>query len=246
MAAVLEFAGVTVRRGDAVLLDSIDWIVEEDERWVVLGPDGAGKTTLLRWPPPSLRPTPGVAGILEEVLGTVDVFEAPRPRVELDQRGAGRADPARRDRARRGGLRLLRRGARLRVARCDKDRPRPRGPTAGEGLSMVPRRAEPSAPLAEGERQSGADRPRPDERPMLLLGAPPRAGPRRARGLVSALSVLAMDPELPGRGATTPTSRRSRRVSHALLLREGRVVAAGLWDQVLTEQHLSETFGCRC
>jgi molybdate transport system ATP-binding protein len=48
MAAVLEFAGVTVRRGRATLLDNIDWTVEEDERWVVLGPNGAGKTTLLR------------------------------------------------------------------------------------------------------------------------------------------------------------------------------------------------------
>ena len=38
MTAVLEFADVTVRRGQATLLDGIDWTVEEDERWVVLGP----------------------------------------------------------------------------------------------------------------------------------------------------------------------------------------------------------------
>ena len=47
MAAVLELADVTVRRGQATLLDGVDWTVEEDERWVILGPNGAGKTTLV-------------------------------------------------------------------------------------------------------------------------------------------------------------------------------------------------------
>ena len=37
-----------MQRGTKVLLDSIDWTVELDERWVVLGANGAGKTTLLQ------------------------------------------------------------------------------------------------------------------------------------------------------------------------------------------------------
>ena len=80
MAAVLEFAGVTVRKGKATLLDEIDWTVEEDERWVILGPNGAGKTTLLQVASAQIHPTTGVAGILDEVLGTTDVFEL-RPRI---------------------------------------------------------------------------------------------------------------------------------------------------------------------
>ena len=82
MAPVLELAGVSVRRGSTVLLDEVDWTVEEDERWVVLGPNGAGKTTLLQIASAQLHPTSGVAGILGEVLGTVDVFEL-RPRIGL-------------------------------------------------------------------------------------------------------------------------------------------------------------------
>src|SRR3712207_291875 len=82
MDPVLQFAGVTVRRGDAVLLDDVDWTVEEDERWVVLGPNGAGKTTLMQVASAQQHPTDGVAGILGEVLGTVDVFEL-RPRIGL-------------------------------------------------------------------------------------------------------------------------------------------------------------------
>jgi len=46
MSDVLEFAGVSVVRGDNTLLDDITWEVEEGQRWVILGPNGAGKTTL--------------------------------------------------------------------------------------------------------------------------------------------------------------------------------------------------------
>ena len=80
MSDVLEFAGVGVRRGTTDLLKDVDWSVEEGERWVVLGPNGAGKTTLLQLAAARMHPTTGVAGVLGEVLGTVDVFEL-RPRI---------------------------------------------------------------------------------------------------------------------------------------------------------------------
>ena len=80
--AVLQFADVTVRRGSKVLLDSIDWTVEEDERWAVLGPNGAGKTTLLQIAAANLHPTSGDAYVFGQRLGSVDVFEL-RPRIGL-------------------------------------------------------------------------------------------------------------------------------------------------------------------
>ena len=82
MAAVLELADVTVRRGQATLLDAVSWSVDEADRWVILGPNGAGKTTLIQVCSAQIHPTAGVAGILGEVLGTVDVFEL-RPRIGL-------------------------------------------------------------------------------------------------------------------------------------------------------------------
>ena len=82
MSDVLEFAGVSVVRGGNTLLDDITWEVEEGERWVILGPNGAGKTTLLQLAAGRMHPTTGVAGVLGEVLGAVDVFEL-RPRIGL-------------------------------------------------------------------------------------------------------------------------------------------------------------------
>src|SRR3954451_21198445 len=82
MAAVVDLAGVSIVRGGATLLDNIDWTVDESERWVVIGPNGAGKTTLLQVLGAQIHPTSGVAGLLGEVLGTVDVFEL-RPRIGI-------------------------------------------------------------------------------------------------------------------------------------------------------------------
>ncbi|MGH8968218.1 MAG: ABC transporter ATP-binding protein, partial [Actinomycetes bacterium] len=39
---VVRMDRVAVRRGAATLLREVDWTVELDERWVVLGPNGAG------------------------------------------------------------------------------------------------------------------------------------------------------------------------------------------------------------
>src|SRR3954447_5320297 len=80
MAAVVDLAGVSIVRGSATLLDNIDWTVDEPERWGVIGPNGAGKTTLLQVLGAQIHPSSGVAGLLGEVLGTVDVFEL-RPRI---------------------------------------------------------------------------------------------------------------------------------------------------------------------
>src|SRR4051812_50060570 len=82
MSDVLAMAGVTVVRGSTTLLDDVTWEVSEGERWVVLGPNGAGKTTLLQIAAARMHPTTGVAGVLGEGLGAVDVFEL-RPRIGL-------------------------------------------------------------------------------------------------------------------------------------------------------------------
>ena len=82
MEPVVEFKAVSVRRGAATLLDAVDWVVEEDERWVVLGPNGAGKTTLMQIASAQLHPSEGDAHVLGERMGATDVFEL-RPRIGL-------------------------------------------------------------------------------------------------------------------------------------------------------------------
>jgi molybdate transport system ATP-binding protein len=44
---VISMCDVTIRYGEATILDHINWEVRQGERWSVSGPNGAGKSTLL-------------------------------------------------------------------------------------------------------------------------------------------------------------------------------------------------------
>jgi iron complex transport system ATP-binding protein len=82
--------------------------------------------------------------------------------------------------------------------------------------------------------------------PELLLLDEPAAGLDLGgrEDLVSTLSALALDPVSP---TTVLVSHHVEEIppgfTHALLLRSGAVVAAGPLLEVVTEAHLTETFG---
>ncbi len=230
MAAVLEFAGVTVRKGRATLLDDIDWTVEEDERWVVLGPNGAGKTTLLQVASAQLHPTTGVAGILDEVLGTVDVFEL-RPRIGLTSAALAERIPrgeSVRDLVVSASYGVV---GRWREEYDDLDHERALQLLEELGVKGLADRT--FGTLSEGERKRVQIARALMTDPELLLLDEPAAGLDLGgrEDLVSTLSVLANDPDSP---ATVLVSHHVEEIppgfTHALLLRGGKVVAAGPVD----------------
>ncbi|QZY27627.1 ABC transporter ATP-binding protein [Nocardioides coralli] len=243
MSAVLEFAGVTVRRGDAVLLDSVDWRVCADERWVVLGPNGAGKTTLLQVASAQIHPSGGVAGILDEVLGTVDVFEL-RPRVGLTS--AALAERLPRDERVHDVVVSASYAVvgRWRETYDDLDHQRARDLLVEVGVSHLADRT--FGTLSEGERKRVQIARALMADPELLLLDEPAAGLDLGgrEDLVNTMSVLASDPAAP---ATVLVSHHVEEIppgfTHALLLRAGSVVAAGPMADVVTEANLALTFG---
>jgi iron complex transport system ATP-binding protein len=243
MDAVLELADVTVRRGAATLIESVDWTVEEDERWVVLGPNGAGKTTLLQVASAQIHPTSGVAGILGEVLGTVDVFEL-RPRIGLTSAALAERIPREEmvhDVVVSASYSVL---GRWRERYDDLDHERADELLTELGAGRLSRRT--FGTLSEGERKRVQIARALMTDPELLLLDEPAAGLDLGgrEDLVSTLSVLAMEETAP---ATVLVSHHVEEIppgfTHALLLREGRVVAAGPLEQVLTEEVVSTTFG---
>ena len=242
MSAVIEFAGVTVRRGQSVLLDDVSWEVEEDERWVVLGPNGAGKTTLLQVAGAQMHPTSGVAGILDEVLGTTDVFDL-RPRIGLTS--AALADRIPRSELVRDVVVSASYGVvgRWREHYAELDHDRALQLLVEVGAAHLAERT--FGTLSEGERKRVQIARALMTDPELLLLDEPAAGLDLGgrEDLVATLSELALDPDSP---ATVLVSHHVEEIppgfTHALLLREGRVVDAGPVDQVVTEETLSETF----
>ncbi len=242
MTAVLDFAEVTIRRGQATLLDAVSWRVEEGDRWVILGPNGAGKTTLLQVASAQIHPTSGVAGILDEVLGTVDVFEL-RPRIGLTSAALAERIP-RSERvhdvvvsASYGVV------GRWREAYDELDHERAGQLLTEVGASHLVDRT--FGTLSEGERKRVQIARALMSDPELLLLDEPAAGLDLGgrEDLVSTLSVLASDASSP---ATVLVSHHVEEIppgfTHALLLRRGRVVAAGPVAEVVTEANLAATF----
>lgn len=243
MEPVLQLAGVTVRRGEATLLDNVDWTVEEDERWVVLGPNGAGKTTLMQVASAQVHPTSGVAGILGEVLGAVDVFEL-RPRIGLTSAALAERIP-RHERVEdvvvSASYSVV---GRWREHYDQMDHDRARALMDELGVGRLADRT--FGTLSEGERKRVQIARALMTDPEVLILDEPAAGLDLGgrEDLVSTLSVLAMDGDAP---AIILVSHHVEEIppgfTHALLLREGRVVAAGPLDWVMTEETLSATFG---
>ena len=243
MAAVLELADVTVRRGTSLLLDGVTWVVREGERWVVLGPNGAGKTTLLQVAAAQMFPTTGMVGVLGELLGTVDVFEL-RPRIGVSSAALAEKVPRHevvRDVVISAAYGVL---GRWREEYDDLDRQRSDALMRETGVWHLADRT--FGTLSEGERKRVLVARTLMTDPELLLLDEPAAGLDLGgrEDLVSTLSTLAYDPDAP---ATVLVSHHVEEIppgfTHALLLRQGSVVAAGPVEDVLTERALSATFG---
>ena len=80
MSVVATFSNVNFVRDQRSILSDISWVIDSQERWVIVGPNGAGKTTLLSMLASLTHPSSGSVTILGETLGKTDVFEL-RPRV---------------------------------------------------------------------------------------------------------------------------------------------------------------------
>ncbi|MGH3518839.1 MAG: ABC transporter ATP-binding protein [Haloechinothrix sp.] len=233
---------VGVRRGDTHLLADLDWSVELDERWVVLGSNGAGKTTMLRLAAAELHPTTGAVHVLGERLGRTDVFEL-RPRIGFSSAAVALRVPPEevvRDVVVSAGYAVMGRW-RESYDRLDTDRADELLGALGV-LHLAERRY---GTLSEGERKrTMIARALMTDPEMLLLDEPAAGLDLGGReDLVARLSVLALDPDAP---ATVLVTHHVEEIphgfTHVLLLRGGRAVVSGLIDDVLTSESLSVTF----
>lgn len=243
MASVLSLTDVFVRRGTKTILSDVSWEVDDGERWVVLGPNGAGKTTVVQLASARMYPSTGTVEVLGERLGAVDISEL-RTRVGLASAAlADRIEPGER------ALDVVRTAAwgmtgRWREQYDDGDTARALSLLEAFGVGSFANRR--FGTLSEGERKRvQVARSLMSDPELLILDEPASGLDLGGREiLLEALSDLARDPAAPIIVLVTHhVEEIPPSFTHALLLRDGGVVAAGEIERVMTSENLSDAFG---
>ena len=243
MSAILELSDISVRRGDRVILGPLNWQVLEGERWVILGPNGAGKTTLLQICSSLIHPTTGEINILGEKLGKVDVFEL-RTRIGLTSSALVEQFPP--DEL---VMDVVLTAAYAMLGRWQEkydlwDESRAMALLTALGVRELGERLFGS--LSEGEKKRvQIARALMADPELLLLDEPASSLDLGGReDLLRRIESLSKDPLAP---ATVIVTHHIEEIpvgtTHALLLREGAVVAQGEVASVITDQNLTQAYG---
>jgi iron complex transport system ATP-binding protein len=234
---------VTVHREGRALLDEVDWVVAPDERWAVLGPNGSGKTTLLRVASLYLHPSRGTVAVDGEELGRTDVRRL-RTRIGLASPAVG--DLLRRELTAREVVMTARHAALEPWWHTydDVDRAHAADLLERFGVGWLADRT--VGTLSSGERQRVLLARAFSGQPALVLLDEPTAGLDLGgrEDLVRRLGAIGRDPGGPPTVLVTHhVEEIPASTTHVLLLRGGRVLAAGPVAEVLTAAALSEAFG---
>ena len=238
---VLEVRGLRVTRGRNTILDGINWRVEHGQHWVILGANGSGKTSLLSALTAYLTPSAGTVEVLGAAYGRTDWREL-RKHVGLVSSSIRQmiGDEA-------TALEVVVSGKEATLNFWGKLRPADRA----RGLALL-RQVEggklaerPWAVLSQGERQRVLiARALMAQPPLLILDEPCAGLDPVARGrFVRFLDRLGRKRGAPALVLVTHHVEEIAPVfTHALLLRAGRVTAAGPIRATLTTAGLERVF----
>lgn len=235
---VLEAAELTTRDGSR-LVGPVDLRVGEGERWALLGPNGSGKTSLLLLAGARRQPIRGGVTVLGERLGATDVRVLRRSIGHSSHRLADAIRPGMR------AIEAVLTGARGSLESwltefTDDEHARAMAQLDAVGCGHLADRR--MAGLSQGERARVLLARALVGMPQLLLLDEPAAGlDLPARELLVAALDRARTPTM--LLATHHLEELPPSITHAALLRAGRLVAAGPAPEVLAAGPLSECFG---
>jgi iron complex transport system ATP-binding protein len=236
----LEDAEVTVagRR----VLGPVSLVVRAGERWAVLGPNGSGKTTLLRLAGAIRRPSAGVVRVLGGRVGRVDL-RALRERIAFVGHAVADAIPV--------GLGVRdvvltgKRSTLVPWMQAFDERDRAHAAELLDRMGCGHLDGQRLADCSQGERQRVLLARALFGRPALLLLDEPAAGldlPGR-EALVGALEETGDLAGVPTILVTHHLEELPTTTTHAALLRDGLLTAAGPVDEVLTDATVGACFG---
>lgn len=238
---ILSVEDLTIRRGDTTILDRVSWSIRRGEHWVILGANGSGKTSLLSALTGYLSPTEGEITVLGERYGASDWRDL------REKIGIVSSSVRQMMHDSEAALTSVVSGKYAMIDYWGKVKPEDRLEAleilkAIEAEHLQDRRWE---VLSQGERQRVLIGRALMARPQLLILDEPAAG----LDPVAREHFLAFVQRLGSRRGAPCLILVTHHVeeivpvfSHALLLRGGKVIAAGQRESVMNSALLSEVF----
>jgi iron complex transport system ATP-binding protein len=232
-----------VRIDGRTVLGPIDLEVGRGERWVLLGPNGGGKTTLLALAGARRQPSSGRVTVLGITLGTADV-RALHPRISHTSHVLAERMPP--DLSVETVVLTGKRATLSPWFQEYDDADERRAATLLERVGCGHLAARRFATASQGERQRVLLARALFSDPELLILDEPASGldlPAR-EALIEALEGATAPPSATTTiVATHHLEEISPSTTHAALLRDGRLVASGAVEGVLTPGLLQDCFG---
>lgn len=242
MTLVARCENIHLWRGHTSILNGIDWQIHLGQHWVVLGPNGAGKTTLVDMLAGRIYPSRGRVEILDEVLGKTEIAEI-RQRVGYASPALSAQIPVDEtvEKTVMSSIWGLTASWRENYEEMDRDRAR----ALMEMFEVSDLSQREFSTLSQGEKQRVlVARALMIDPEMLILDEPAAALDLGGRELLlGGLAELASDPKSPVMVMVTHHLEEiPPGFTHVLALKEGKVFASGLLENVLTSQTLSEMY----
>ncbi|WP_446040632.1 ABC transporter ATP-binding protein [Streptomyces sp. SID1121] len=238
---VVELDDVTFRREGKEILHGISFAVREGEHWALLGPNGAGKSTVLGFCGAVTHPTSGTVHVLGGRLGRVEL--------QALRRAIGHVNPRHPLRSPLTVREVVLTGLTGSIESPPRWRPGPGDLDATDflidTLGLAARSDAKWPTLSQGERgrvliaRALVCDPR-----LLLLDEPSTGLDVAAREqLLETIDLLdSTHPTLASILVTHHLEELPTSTTHALLIDNGRVVASGAVESVVTTENVSAAF----
>jgi iron complex transport system ATP-binding protein len=239
----LALRDVGLSRDGRWILDGIDWEVRDGERWIVLGPNGSGKTSLVRIASFQTHPSRGDVEVLGQRLGRVNIWKL-RNRIGLAS--SALADQLRPTLRAVDVVMTAKNGALEPWWHTYDDDDHAAAVACLDRMGVASFAEREFGTLSSGERQRVLLARTLLGHPGVILLDEPSAGLDLGgrEGLVRSLADLAADVDAPPVVFVTHhVEEIPPGFTHALLLRDGHIVAKGPLEATLTEDALSALFG---
>jgi iron complex transport system ATP-binding protein len=238
---VLELRDVTYRRDGKEIIRGVSFTVNQGERWAMLGPNGAGKSTILGFCGAVTHPTSGTVHVLGSQLGRVELQALRRMIGHVNPRHPLRSPLTVRDIVLTGLTGTIETTMRWQPTAAESERADALISSLGLGAKAGQR----WPVLSQGERgRVLIARALICEPRLLLLDEPSTGLDIAAREqLLEAIDLLTQThPDVATVLVTHHLEELPSSTTHALLLADGRVVAAGPARADVTTENVSAAF----